>query len=858
MQTLLTQADLWEEVFDSLPDLAALVDLDFRFVRANRAMAARLGLEPAQIVGRRCYELMHGLDRPPARCPHAQMTQDALEHSTELCEPRLGGHFLVNAAPLADGRGALLGSLHVWRDISARRAAELSTQAQNNHLESLHETALDLMRPREIDALLSSMVDRAVNMLESDQAWVALLEDDGMVIRLGAGAVTPLAPVRLLPGQGLSGRVWQSGRALALADYKALPDRLNLGPWTEIAAAAAVPVQSRGQVVGVLGVARRLPGRPFTAQEMEVLGRHAQLASLALENHRLHAEAQRDLAQRRQAEQALEWELTVSSAVARLGQQLMASSLTLGSVAHTVLDFAQGLTRSRWGMVTALDPLSGKMVSHTSGDGRPGAVFPDPSGPEPGLWGRALRTGEALFSNDPAGHPAAGPDAPALRALGSFLAVPVALNKEVVGQIALGNPAQPFAARELRAVERLARLFALAVQHLRGDADRERLGAQLRHSQKMQALGVLAGGIAHDFNNILGSILGFTEMALSEAREGQPAESDLRNVLLACQRAKDLVSRLLAFSRPGLERRQPLKLRSLVNETVKLLRATLPSTITLDARLCDERGCALADPTQVHQVLMNLCTNASQAMGPQGGAITLALEDVERDQAELARLHGLEPGRYARLVVRDNGEGMDPATLERVFEPFFTTRRGRGGSGLGLAVVHGIVQAHGGGIQATSAPGQGSAFSVLIPKAPRCAAPEEVAASALPRGKERVLLVDDEPPLLEVVSRMLEHLGYQVSAFSSSQEALEAFRAQPQGFDLLLTDQTMPGLTGEGLARAVLAQRADLPVVICTGFSESLTKDKARELGARRLLMKPLTRRQLALAMREALEAPGA
>jgi PAS domain S-box-containing protein len=677
-QAFLAMPEIWESIFDSLPDLASVVDQDHRFVKVNQALAQRLGLEPSQAVGRLCYELMHGLEHPPSSCPHAMLMLDGQKHVVDIHEPRLGGHFISSCAPLFDGAGRLLGSVHLWRDVSDRRNAEA----------------------------------------------------------------------------------------------------------------------------------------------------------------------------------ALEWELTLNSALARLGQELLASSLSLGVVAHTVLDFAQGLTRSRRGMVTVLDPVSGQKVNHTSADGNPSPFFPGPNAGAPrGIWGNALVSGEAFFTNHPAGHPSAQDDPAAAAALGAFLAMPVAIGDEVVGQIALCDPAKPYQAQDLRAVERLARLFALAVQRLRGEAERDRLGAQLRHSQKMEALGVLAGGIAHDFNNILGSLFGFTEMALSEAQQGNPAEADLRNVLLACQRARDLVSRLLSFSRPGLERRQPLKLRSLINETVKLMRATLPSTIDLQASLCDEQGCALADPTQIHQVLMNLITNASQALDPRGsGVINVILQDIGPEQAELARLHGLEPGHFTRLLVRDNGLGMDQATQERIFEPFFTTKRGSG-SGLGLSVVHGIVQAHGGGLQVTSVPGQGSSFSVLIPKAPpREEGQPEPGPSALPRGQERVLVVDDEPPLLEVVSRMLGKLGYQVDAFSNSRQALAAFQSRPGDFDLLLTDQTMPGLTGEELTRAALALRPDLPVIICTGFSESLNQERAREVGARLLLMKPLTRQQLAQGMREALQ----
>jgi two-component system, cell cycle sensor histidine kinase and response regulator CckA len=385
-------------------------------------------------------------------------------------------------------------------------------------------------------------------------------------------------------------------------------------------------------------------------------------------------------------------------------------------------------------------------------------------------------------------------------------------------------------------------------------SEKKRLELMLLQAQKMEAIGTLAGGIAHDFNNILSPIIGYTEMALYEISVMNPPGHHLEQVLIAANRARELVKQILAFSRMSQE--QPiteLDISTIVKEAMRLMRATLPSSIEIRQRI--EKGVALVDATQIHQVVVNLCTNAAHAMEDKG-ILDVSLTKVHLGQSDVNTLpaSNLRPGPYLRLSVSDTGQGMDGETLQRIFDPYFTTKEVGKGTGLGLAVVHGIVKRHNGEITVRSEPDRGSVFDVYLP----LTAVEPKASIAvledLPRGSEHILLIDDEPMIADLGARMMEQLGYKVTAKTSSVDALDLFRSNPQEFDLILTDYTMPGLTGIELAGEILQIRPDIPVILCTGFNEKATGEAAREMGIKKLIMKPLERSQLAKLVRSVLE----
>ncbi len=382
-----------------------------------------------------------------------------------------------------------------------------------------------------------------------------------------------------------------------------------------------------------------------------------------------------------------------------------------------------------------------------------------------------------------------------------------------------------------------------------------RLEHELRQSQKMEAIGTLAGGIAHDFNNILTAIIGYTEMAQQKVAKQEAAARDLERVQEASSRAKELVKRILTFSRRDEQERKPVQLTAIVEEVLKLLRSTLPSTIEIHQHIATapQMDTVLADPTQLHQMLMNLGTNAAHAMRALGGVLSVSLSEVLANGSLTALHPGLRPGPCLRLTVSDTGHGMEAGIKERIFEPYFTTKKVGEGTGMGLAVVQGIVKNHGGAISVYSEPGQGTTFHIFLPRAEgkigRQPAPDQLPSG----GTERILFVDDEAMLADLGMQLLESLGYTVTATVNSREALAFFRAEPQAFDLVITDMTMPGLTGHELAGELMAVRPDIPIILCTGFSEQMSEKTAKETGIKGYLMKPYTADSLNTTIRGVL-----
>ena len=380
------------------------------------------------------------------------------------------------------------------------------------------------------------------------------------------------------------------------------------------------------------------------------------------------------------------------------------------------------------------------------------------------------------------------------------------------------------------------------------------LEGQLRQSQKMEAIGTLAGGIAHDFNNLLWAITGYAEMSLEEAAIGDPIYENLTQLLKAASRAKDLVQQILVFSRHSGTEKDLLSLGALIEEAYKFLRATLPSTIEIVQELDEPAVFIEGNETQIHQVLMNLCSNASHAMQHQGGVLTIGLAVVDVDEAMAEQYPDLIPGPYAELRVIDTGHGMEPSLMARIFEPFFTTKNPVEGTGMGLAAVHGIVKSHGGAILVDSQPGYGSRFFVYFPIVEGRPPDLEDSLEQIPKGKEHILFVDDEELLVEMTTQLLSHLGYQVTSYCDSREALIAFENNPDEYDLIITDQTMPHMTGIELTRRVKKLAPKTPIILCTGYSETVTEEVAKSQGVSAFILKPLIARQLAELIREVVE----
>jgi len=391
-------------------------------------------------------------------------------------------------------------------------------------------------------------------------------------------------------------------------------------------------------------------------------------------------------------------------------------------------------------------------------------------------------------------------------------------------------------------------------ERIRAEDEKSKLESQLRQSQKMEAIGTLAGGIAHDFNNILAVIMGYAELTLYETPETDPRRNKLGEIIKASNRAKDLVRQILDFSRKAERTKKPLLIAPFHKETLKMVRASIPSTIVIEEKISAVDSTVLGDQSQLHQVIINLCTNAFHAMEEQGGTLSITLDSLQLGREEAAGIGGAE-GRFVRLIVADSGCGMSPALQSRIFEPYFTTKGVGKGSGMGLAVVHGILRSHGGLMRLTSQEGKGSSFEVFLPAIEQPVMEKvEEEGSFCPPGTERILAVDDEPAITETVKQWLGRLGYTVTTSNNSVEALAMVRENPSGFDLIITDQSMPFMPGSELAKEILAIRPDLPIILCTGYSAILTKDKAREIGIKSYAYKPLQGNELARLVRQVLD----
>jgi PAS domain S-box-containing protein len=385
------------------------------------------------------------------------------------------------------------------------------------------------------------------------------------------------------------------------------------------------------------------------------------------------------------------------------------------------------------------------------------------------------------------------------------------------------------------------------------EEERLKLETQLQQAQKMEAIGTLAGGIAHDFNNILSVIIGYSEIAIVDAPEGSRLTTDLKTVLNAGNRARRLVQQILSFSRIGQQERVPISINPVIKESLRFLRASLPTSIEIRDVIETDPGIIEGDATQIHQIMMNLCTNAQHAMEEEGGILDVRLARVVVDRQKASRHHDLHTGPYLQLTVTDTGCGMDDKTVANIFDPYFTTKGLGEGTGLGMSVVHGIVNTHGGAVTVESEPGKGTTFHVYFPIIERDEETQEETEGPLPTGNERILWVDDEPLIVEIGREILGPLGYDVVTRTSSVEALALFKTDPDRFDLVVTDMTMPHMTGDKLAREMMNIRPAIPIILCTGFNKMISENKAEEIGIRAFLMKPLVRKDLAETVRKVL-----
>ncbi len=411
----------------------------------------------------------------------------------------------------------------------------------------------------------------------------------------------------------------------------------------------------------------------------------------------------------------------------------------------------------------------------------------------------------------------------------------------------------PFLKEERNLINAITEQLGYIIERIRTKEEREKLKAKLQHAQKMDSIGTLAGGIAHDFNNILSAIIGYADIALVDVPTKTSLYDNLQKILQAGDRAKDLVKQILAFSRQSELESKPIQIQPIVREVLKLLRASLPSTIEIRQDIQSD-STIMADSTQIHQVLMNLCVNSGYAMQEKGGILDLKITDVNLNSDFTNQYLGMKPGTFIKLTVSDTGHGMSHEIIERIFDPFFTTKKKGEGTGMGLSVVHGIIKSHRGLVTVDSKQGKGSTFNIYIPVIEGEVVPEVESIKDLPVGTERILFVDDEEFQVDIGRQVLERLGYKVVTRTSSVEAFKLFQTKPNDFDLAITDMTMPNMTGDTLAQKIMSMRPEIPIILCTGYSERITEEKAKYMGIKGFVMKPILMREIANIVRKALD----
>ena len=564
-----------------------------------------------------------------------------------------------------------------------------------------------------------------------------------------------------------------------------------------------------------------------------------------------------DVTERKQAEQEVQRN---ESRLKRLVNILQYPAGTIQDLLDYALEQSIKLTGSKIGYIYHYHEDRKELVLNSWSKGvLPSCAVTNPQScyelEKTGIWGEAVRQRRPLIVNDfQATHPLKKGYPEGHVQLLKFVTIPIFKGERIVSVVGLANKKTDYDETDILQISLLMEAVWKVTDSMRSEEENVKLQNQLTQAQKMEAIGTLAGGIAHDFNNILGAIIGYTEIASDCIPQESIVNEHLGKVLEASQRAATLVKQILAFSRQANIERILLKPNLIVKEAIKFLRPSLPSTITIRQQIDNGTRSILADPTHAHQILMNLCTNAFHSMEQTGGVLNITLSDCELSPEDLQHKPEVQPGKFVLLSVSDTGPGIKPEILDKIFDPYFTTKEAGKGTGMGLAIVYGIVASYGGFIACESEIGKGTDFQVYFPAIDQEITSEVKSVDVAPRGTERILLVDDEKMLAELGKTMLERLGYEITMLTSSLDALNVFHDQPDFFDAVITDQTMPGMTGMELARRLLEIRPDIPIIICTGYSNLINEEQAAAEGIKGFVMKPLSKKVIANLLRKMLD----
>jgi PAS domain S-box-containing protein len=879
---------LFADVIDGGPSPIFLKDREGRFITINAPLEKMLGMTREELKGKTDYDIASKDVADYWRSHDMEVMRAGQPLQIEEIADLKDGHhvFLASKFPLVDATGEIYGVGAISHDITDRKRQEARIVRLTQLYSMLSRVNEAIVRSRDQGELYEEVCRIIAKEGVFPLVWIGEVKDRQVAPTALCGpAADYLKEIRIevdgVLGQGPTGTCIREDRPVVNDDFDTNPATL---PWREPAlrhgfrASACFPLHRHGKAIGVLTLYGAQP-QSFDREQVELLQALAADVSYALdtfEQEKIRSRAETDLQKSLNRFELLAH--TADELLQSPDPQKLVSSLCrevmehLGC--HAFFNFlaVEGMGRLRLNAYAGIPEEEARKIEWLDyGVAVCGCAAQDAcrivAGHIPTTAGPGTELVKSYGIKAYACHPLLVSEGKVIGTLSfgtcdreTFSDEDLSLMKAVADQVAVAmirmkdEEAVKKARDELeeRVEGRTAELQQAYDKLMRETEERQQIEAQLRQAQKMEALGTMSGGIAHDFNNMLAAIIGFAELLEGHVQKGSRDAHHLDRIMKAGIRGRELVRQMLTFSRKTEQEKKPLALSSIVKETVKLIRATTPSTINIRVNAVSE-VLILGDPTQIQQVLMNLCTNAAHAMREKGGSLDIELSDYSASRSN-DDPQGIAPGHYVKLTVRDTGIGMSSDVMEKIFDPFFTTKKVGEGTGLGLSVVHGIVKQHEGHIAVESEPGRGSTFTVYFPRITGGPKDDALRDDEIPTGTESILFVDDEEALVALGEDILAELGYEVTSRMNGMEALAIFRLDPSRFDLVITDQTMPDVTGADLAKEILAIRPDMPIIMCTGFSHLVDADRARAAGIKAFAMKPLTKREIARTIRRVLD----